>query len=203
VTRILTSAAIGSVATQLGVLSFAWTDIGLATVFWGRADELKHQVSLSARRDLSPPRVVATELSEYFSGDRRTFDLPLDWRFTTTTQQTVLQTLYDTVPWGQSITYGELAARSGSGVPARAIGGIMGSNPLPIVVPCHRVVAATGLGGYSGGERSEPDAPRDGLRPHGLETKRWLLTFEEVLPPTLGWDPDARLDLDASRPSIG
>jgi methylated-DNA-[protein]-cysteine S-methyltransferase len=112
----------------------------------------------------------------------------------------VLRTLHDTVGFGQAITYGGLATRSGSGVPARGIGAIMGANPLPIVVGCHRVLAATGLGGYSGGHREAPGELRPGSSPYGLETKRWLLTFEEILPPTLGWDPAARLDLDDSRP---
>ena len=58
-------------------------------------------------------------------------------------------------------------------VPARAIGQLMGANPIPIIVPCHRVVAADGLGGYSGGT--------------GIEIKRWLLIFEGALPPTLDW----------------
>jgi methylated-DNA-[protein]-cysteine S-methyltransferase len=63
----------------------------------------------------------------------------------------------------------------GTLIPARAIGQIMGSNPIPLIVPCHRVVAADGLGGYSGGT--------------GLRVKRWLLTFEGSLPPTLYWEP--------------
>jgi methylated-DNA-[protein]-cysteine S-methyltransferase len=82
----------------------------------------------------------------------------------------VLQALYE-IPYGKVVTYGELAARSGTGVPARGIGSIMGANPLPIVVPCHRVVAGNGLGGFSGGV--------------GVETKRWLLTHEGYLQPTL------------------
>ena len=59
-------------------------------------------------------------------------------------------------------------------MPARAIGSIMGANPIPIIVPCHRVVAGNGLGGFSGGE--------------GVESKRWLLTMEGYLQPTLDWD---------------
>ena len=66
-------------------------------------------------------------------------------------------------------------ADGGTVLAARVTGQIMGSNPCPIIVPCHRVVAGDGLGGYSGGA--------------GLETKRWLLIFEGALPPTLDWDP--------------
>jgi O-6-methylguanine DNA methyltransferase len=83
------------------------------------------------------------------------------------------QARYRTVQYGTSVTYGELADRHGGGIPARAVGGIMGSNPLPLVVPCHRVVAHDGLGGYSGGTGD------------GLEIKRRLLALEGVLPPTL------------------
>ena len=84
--------------------------------------------------------------------------------------------LYDTVPYGRVVTYGELAARSGTGIPARGVGAVMGSNPVPLIVPCHRVVSGDGLGGYSGG---------------GVEVKRWLLTLEGALPPTLDWDVEA------------
>ena len=79
-----------------------------------------------------------------------------------------------TVRYGDTITYGELAELSGTGVPARAIGGIMAANPVPIIIPCHRVVASDGLGGYSGGEPGRH-----------LETKRWLLENEGALPPSL------------------
>ena len=74
----------------------------------------------------------------------------------------------------ETLTYGELAARSGTGLPARAIGSIMGANPVPLVIPCHRVVAGDGLGGYSGGEPGQE-----------IATKRWLLELEGALPPTL------------------
>jgi methylated-DNA-[protein]-cysteine S-methyltransferase len=78
------------------------------------------------------------------------------------------------------VTYGNLASRAGleaadDVIPARAVGQIMGSNPIPIIVPCHRVVASDGLGGYSGGA--------------GPEVKRWLLILEGSLPPTLDWTP--------------
>jgi methylated-DNA-[protein]-cysteine S-methyltransferase len=120
-----------------------------------------------------------TQLSEYFSARRRRFQLPLDWSATSRLQRQVLEVLFDSVGYGETVSYGTLARRAGSNrgaqLPARAIGQIMGSNPIPLIVPCHRVVAADGLGGYSGGT--------------GLEVKRWLLTFEGALPPTLDWEP--------------
>ena len=95
-------------------------------------------------------------------------------------QRQVLAVLLASAAYGETVTYGALARRAGLAdggqVPAaRVTGQIMGSNPCPIVVPCHRVVAGDGLGGYSGGA--------------GIEIKRWLLIFEGALPPTLDWDP--------------
>jgi methylated-DNA-[protein]-cysteine S-methyltransferase len=114
------------------------------------------------------------QLREYFAGQRREFDLPLDLPVWEPVTREVLLTLAGTVGYGQTITYGELARRSGTGVPARAIGSIMAANPVPILIPCHRVVAGDGLGGYSGGD---PGRER--------ETKLWLLENEGALPPRL------------------
>ena len=126
---------------------------------------------LSAARD---------QLAEYFAGQRQVFDLPVDWSGCSRAQHQVLSVLYDSVSYGETVTYGELAQRAVAGpdgisLPARAIGRIMGSNPIPLIVPCHRVVAGNGLGGYSGGT--------------GIEIKRWLLIFEGALPATLDWSP--------------
>jgi len=112
-----------------------------------------------------------TQLREYFDGDRTRFDIALDWYGVSGLRLTVLKLLAD-VPFGATVTYGDLAKGSGAGVTAsQAVGGIMGSNPLPIVVPCHRVLAADSLGGFGG----------------GLRTKEWLLAWEGVMPPALDW----------------
>lgn len=110
------------------------------------------------------------QLRAYFDGGLRVFDLPIDLGVQTAATRAVLLALYETVDHGEIITYGGLAARSGTTVPARGIGSIMGAN----LVPCHRVVAGDGLGGYSGGAPGE-----------GLATKRWLLEHEGVLPRSL------------------
>jgi len=107
----------------------------------------------------------------YFAGSLREFSVALDWRLMSTAQRLVLGTLYETVHFGQVMTYGELARRSGATIPARGIGSIMGSNPIPIIVPCHRVVAGNGLGGFSGGD--------------GVESKQALLALEGQLPAAL------------------
>jgi methylated-DNA-[protein]-cysteine S-methyltransferase len=133
-------------------------------------------------------RAVTERLAAYVSGTWRKprFELPIDWSLTTNLQRRVLQCLEETVPLGETITYGALAERRGgfdsemarTGQAARLVGTIMATTPIAILIPAHRVVAADGLGGFGSG----PDA---------LPTKRWLLTLEGAIPPTLDWDgPD-------------
>jgi methylated-DNA-[protein]-cysteine S-methyltransferase len=157
----------GRTETQVGVLGVLAGPGGVRRVGW----------RLSPQGASTEPDATVTaalgQLREYFAGSRRDFDLPLDWPRLEPTTAAVLTALM-TVGYGETVTYGELALRSGTGIPARAIGSIMAANPWPILVPCHRVVAADGLGGYSGGERG-----------HELETKRWLLEYEGALPPVL------------------
>ena len=117
---------------------------------------------------------AAAQLVGYFAGDRTAFDLPVDLSRLEPGTRAVLTALAQTVGYGETVTYGELAVRSGTGIPPRGVGAVMGANPVPIVVPCHRVLAADGLGGFSGGERG---------REH--ETKIWLLEHEGALPPAL------------------
>jgi methylated-DNA-[protein]-cysteine S-methyltransferase len=175
--------AFGSVPTQLGDMFVAVTEDGVASVGWGDRDwrdggrvraRVLEELKMAQVDDPGRTAVVLGELGDYYAGRLRTFSVPLDWRLTSPVQRQVLGTLYETVPYGKAVTYGELATRSQTGVPARAIGSIMGANPIPIIVPCHRVVAGNGLGGFSGGE--------------GVESKRWLLTMEGYLQPTLDWD---------------
>jgi methylated-DNA-[protein]-cysteine S-methyltransferase len=104
---------------------------------------------------------VAEQLGEYFAGERTSFDLPMD-AIGTSFQRTVWSALRD-IPYGQTISYGQLAARIGRPTASRAVGLANGRNPLSIVVPCHRVVASSGkLTGYGG----------------GIERKRLLLALE-------------------------
>jgi methylated-DNA-[protein]-cysteine S-methyltransferase len=166
--------------TPVGPVSLACSDTGLAGVsFRGR----RPAAATSAPGNGAGSRLLRTardQLAEYFAGRRRTFDLPIDWSRASPAQQQVLSVLFGTVGFGETITYGSLARRAGLGdggpaLPARTVGTIMGSNRWPLIVPCHRVVAGTGIGGYSGGT--------------GIEIKRWLLIFEGALPATLDWDP--------------
>jgi methylated-DNA-[protein]-cysteine S-methyltransferase len=171
--------AIGTLDCPLGTLAYACSPIGLCGLAF--RDTPRERARLRAGLPLvdAPERTetVHARLARYFAGSHAPFDLPIDWRHTSGAQREVLEKLYTGVPYGATVTYGELAELSGTGVPARAIGTIMGSNPIAIVVPCHRVVAADGLGGYSGGT--------------GVEVKRWLLTLEGAVPATLDWDPAA------------
>jgi methylated-DNA-[protein]-cysteine S-methyltransferase len=128
-----------------------------ATGFAGRA---------GWRRDDARFLEERRQLSEYFAGERTTFDFPLALAGNAF-EQRVWEALR-AIPYGTTITYGELAARLGAPGAARAVGAANGRNPIAIVVPCHRVIGARGkLTGYGG----------------GLERKRALLAHEGALPP--------------------
>lgn len=166
--------AVGRVSTPVGTLHLVVSGVGLMAVSWSGVRPAVTQLGLPVVFDPDRVRLVADRLTAYFDGERTALGrIPIDWRLTGGTTRTVLQTLHREVPFGVSVTYGDLATASGTGVPARAVGGIMGANPIAVVVPCHRVLAHDGLGGYSGGTGD------------GLETKRRLLAHEGVLPPTL------------------
>jgi methylated-DNA-[protein]-cysteine S-methyltransferase len=114
---------------------------------------------MAAPRRVDEPR---RELEEYFTGARRSFDLPVDWRLTRGFARRVLQATAN-IPFGATATYKQMAAQAGSPRASRAAGNALGSNPIPIVVPCHRILhSGGGLGGYTG----------------GLEKKRLLLGVE-------------------------
>lgn len=171
--------AIGTLETPLGTLAFACTAVGLSGLSFRDTPRARGRLRGGLPLVEAPERteVVRDRLAAYFAGERGDFDLPIDWRGTSGVQREVLEKLYTGVPYGRTVTYGELAVLSGTDAGARGIGTVMGSNPIPIVVPCHRVVASDGLGGYSGGS--------------GVEVKRWLLTLEGSIPATLDWDPDS------------
>ncbi|WP_433462613.1 methylated-DNA--[protein]-cysteine S-methyltransferase [Spirillospora sp. CA-128828] len=170
--------AFGTVGTVLGRLLVGETETGVVSLHF--RDTPAHRARVAKTTGLpvveAPGRTapVLSALRDYFAGDLKRFEVPVDWRLTSDVQRQVLSTLYESVPYGRTVTYGELGDRSGTGVHAQVIGQVMGSNPIPLIVPCHRVVASNGLGGYSGGS--------------GVEVKRWLLTLEGAVPATLDWD---------------
>ena len=145
--------------SQVGVIGILAGPAGVREVGW----------RLQPRgASIEPDEVVQMalgQLREYFAGQRREFTLPLDLPPMEPVAEAVLQALR-TVGYGKTITYAELAELSGTGVPARAIGEIMAANPVPIIIPCHRVIGADGsLTGYGG----------------GLGRKRFLLDLERDL----------------------
>jgi methylated-DNA-[protein]-cysteine S-methyltransferase len=115
-----------------------------------------------------PDRAVARELDEWFSGQRQAFDLDLDLDGIEGFRRVALETLAREVHWGETVTYGELAGLAGRPRAARAAGSAMRDNPIPFVIPCHRVVAAGGrIGGYGGG-RNAVELKRELLAREGL-----------------------------------
>ncbi|MBO2453259.1 methylated-DNA--[protein]-cysteine S-methyltransferase [Actinomadura barringtoniae] len=171
---------LNAVDTPIGRLLVAATETGVAWVGFkdtpGARARATKRIGLPVVEDPERTATVVEKINAYFKGETLTFEAPIDWRLTTDVQRQVLTTLYEQIPYGKVVTYGDLGELSGTGVHAQAIGQVMGSNPIPIIVPCHRVVASNGLGGYSGG--------------NGVEMKRWLLTLEGSIPATLDWNPD-------------
>jgi len=168
-----------------GPMRLVVTPLGVAAASYGDEPAPGLPAGLPECRDERPRALLTARLGDYFAGRRRELELPLDWRLATGPHRVVLQRLLSDVGYGHTITYGELAARSGvfegvtePGGAARTVGQMMGANPLALLVPCHRVVAADGLGGFGGGRV-------------GLDVKRWLLALEGVLPPTLDWNGPA------------
>jgi methylated-DNA-[protein]-cysteine S-methyltransferase len=147
--------------SPIGPLLVAATERGVCEIAFDPdpEQEIDRLARLHGVRVLRSPRPVEEarrELDEYFEGRRQEFDLPVDLTGLPAFQQTVLAEL-QRVPYGQVDTYGGLAARIGKPKAARAVGGALNRNPVPIVVPCHRIVGSSGsLVGYAGGlERKE------------------------------------------------
>ena len=116
-----------------------------------------------------PDPKVKRELDALFAGKRRSVEVPLDLEGIDGFRRTVLETLAHDVPWGETVSYGELAAMAGRPRAARAVGSAMRHNPIPFVIPCHRVIAAGGkIGGYGGGRNA-------------IALKRELLAREGVM----------------------
>ena len=149
------------VDTPLGTLLVAASEAGLCRISYDPEPEREVEQLAQAlgRRILRSPKPideVRRQLDEYFEHSRRMFELDLDLRLTADFSRRVLEELAK-VPYGEVTTYGNLAARAARPRAARAVGTVMNRNPIPIVLPCHRVVGANGsLTGYGGGiERKE------------------------------------------------
>jgi methylated-DNA-[protein]-cysteine S-methyltransferase len=142
--------------TPLGTLLLAATDRGLCRIVYDAEPEqelerLGRTFGLRVLRSPVPVDGARRQLDEYFERRRHDFDLTLDLRLQADFYRRVLGELAR-VPYGEVVTYGELAARAARPHAARAVGTVMNRNPLPIVLPCHRVIGANGkLVGYGGG----------------------------------------------------
>ena len=157
-----------AVETSIGTIGIEATDAGLRRVRLPGDDVPGPRAGDGAHAAAANAAVAADQLAEYASGDREQFELELDWVGVDAAHRRVLETLREIAPFGMTVTYRELGRRAGAD-DAREIGVLMARNPLPLVVPCHRVVAADGLGGFGG----------------GLDLKRRLLELEGVLAPRL------------------
>jgi methylated-DNA-[protein]-cysteine S-methyltransferase len=162
--------------SPFGTLLLAQTPKGLVRVGLPNQDADELLVDLSARvspRVLEAPAQLdetRRELDLYFEGKLDRFDLPLDWRLSNGFRLRVLRAI-NRIPYGQTRNYTEMATRAGNERAVRAAGSACGANPIPLVVPCHRVLRTSGaLGGYGG----------------GLPMKQALLEMEGVLEPPNG-----------------
>lgn len=159
------------VDSPVGRLLLAATEAGLVRVAFASED---HDAVLEALGRRISPRIlnaparldaVAAQLDAYFAGNRRSFDVPVDFTLSSAFRRTVQEHLPE-IGYGHTATYKELAALVGSPKAVRAVGTACATNPLPVVVPCHRILRTDGgLGGYLG----------------GLEAKTTLLTLEGAL----------------------
>jgi methylated-DNA-[protein]-cysteine S-methyltransferase len=168
--------AYGSYESPLGPLTVMVTRRGLVRLSYpgegiaAQLDELAERVSPRILEAPERTDAVRRQLDEYFEGERRTFEVPIDWRLVGGFAGEVLRATAR-IPFGSVSSYRDVAAEAGSPKAYRAAGNALGSNPIPIVVPCHRVLhAGGGLGGYTG----------------GLDRKRFLLRLEGALAPGVG-----------------
>ena len=159
-------------STPLGPIWVAVSDRGLVAVELNPDQEKITQHLIRAVyhqivRDQTKTAAALQEISEYLHGERETFELPIDLSVLTPFQVRALRATFE-IPYGQVATYGEIARRVGNPRAARAVGRAEATNPMPLVIPCHRVIGADGgLHGYGAGE--------------GLATKAWLLELESEI----------------------
>lgn len=167
----LLDVAHGTYDSPLGTLTVIVTPRGLVRLSYpgegigAQLDELADRVSPRILEAPERTDAVRRQLDEYFDGARRAFDVPIDWRLVRGFAGDVLRATAR-IPFGSVSSYRQIAEEAGSPKAYRAAGNALGSNPVPIVVPCHRVLHVSGgLGGYTG----------------GLDRKRFLLRLEGVL----------------------
>ena len=155
--------------SPLGDLWIAVSKNGLAAIEWSQDESdfgtyLTKRFKRPSQPDFARVAPALQQVDEYLRGERKAFDLPIGWSLLRPFQRQVLKIVF-AIPYGQTRTYGEIAYEIGNPRAARAVGRANATNPMPLVIPCHRVIGADGkLTGYGGGE--------------GLPTKEWLLKLE-------------------------
>jgi O-6-methylguanine DNA methyltransferase len=154
--------------TFLGDLRLAASDLGLVAVEWADSqlefDLYLRKINRPIESNAKKIAPYAKELREYLSGKRSAFTIPIDWSLFRSFQREALQAVFR-IPYGETSTYHDIAVEIGRPNASRAVGRANATNPMPIVIPCHRVIGRDGkLHGYGGGE--------------GLKTKEWLLKLE-------------------------
>ncbi len=156
------------VESPVGRIYFAVSKLGLHSLDFGLSQEqFIARLDPLARTEQDDLKAFTQQLQEYFEKRRSQFDLPVDFSRVTPFQRSVLDVAL-AIPAGEVWTYGQVAQHIGRPSASRAVGQALGSNPVPIVVPCHRVIASNGkLTGYSAGA--------------GVASKKWLLQFEGAL----------------------
>jgi O-6-methylguanine DNA methyltransferase len=154
--------------TSLGDLRLAASDLGLVAVEWAESllefDLYLHRLDRPLETNARKIAPYARELLEYLNGKRNAFTIPIDWSLFRPFQREALQAVFR-IPYGETCTYHDIAMEIGRPSASRAVGRANATNPMPIVIPCHRVIGKDGkLHGYGGGQ--------------GLRTKEWLLKLE-------------------------
>jgi methylated-DNA-[protein]-cysteine S-methyltransferase len=154
-----------TIASPVGELKLVASDAGLVAILWENDDPARVRLGMMAEAAEHPVLVRAEEqLREYFAGNRTHFDVPLDFRGTGFQKSVWAELL--AIPFGETRSYGQIAAKLGRPSASRAVGAANGRNPISIIAPCHRVVGSTGkLTGFAG----------------GLEAKAYLLGLEGAL----------------------
>jgi O-6-methylguanine DNA methyltransferase len=161
---------VGVAATAVGVIEI-WLGTPSLTAFIAGVRE-RTKLMVVEEREFAPEAALMldkaiAELQEYFTGTRRAFDVPIDYRVMSDFQKRVYEAIIG-IPAGRIESYNDIAHRLGDPKTIRAVGGALARNPIPIIIPCHRVVGSDGtMIGYSGGE--------------GVETKRLLLRMEGAM----------------------
>ena len=154
--------------TPVGDLRIAASDLGLVAIEWADSqlqfDAYLNRLKRSIQPDAKKLKPYVRELTEYLEGNRHTFTIPIDWTLLRPFQREALQAVFR-VPYGETRTYLEIAVEINRPTAYRAVGRANATNPMPLVIPCHRLIGTDGkLHGYGGGE--------------GLKTKEWLLRME-------------------------